>query len=196
MDFSEQGSPSKNSDIHNESIRSTDKLNSSIDGSEKGNFDCPDCQKHFTSNKAMQCHKRTVHSLNNCIYCQKKFGNKQQMKLHIRFKHRDKYNEYVAENDKTTDTENESDKGPVVLVERMDKFNECSTCDLKFTNKLALVKHHAECDSKCIDCGLKIPRKDFYFKHLETVHNYPCIDLAGYECPFCMNLFRTEKVLQ
>ncbi|CAG9806118.1 unnamed protein product [Chironomus riparius] len=193
MDFSEQGSPSKSSDIHNESVRSTDKLNISVEGSENGNFDCPDCQKHFTSNKAMQCHKRTVHSSNSCVYCQKKFGNKQQMKLHIRFKHRDRYSEYVAENDKA---ENESHTGPIVLVERLEKFNECSTCDLKFTNKLALVKHHAECDSKCIDCGLKIPRKDFYFKHLEIVHNYPCIDLAGYECPFCMNLFRTEKVLQ
>ncbi|XP_070498880.1 zinc finger protein Xfin-like [Chironomus tepperi] len=201
MDYSEQGSPSKNSDIQNDTIKSTDasKLNNSIEGSDKGDFDCTECQKPFTSYKALQCHKRTIHSANKCKYCQKKFGNKQQLKLHIRFKHRDKYSEYCAENDKSmteTDAENENDKKPVVLVERLEKFNECSTCDLIFVNKLALVKHHADCDSKCIDCGLKIPRKDFYFKHLETVHKYPCIDLAGYECPFCMNLFRTEKVLQ
>jgi len=197
MDYSEHGSPSKNSDHQ----RSTDtsKINNSIEGIEKGIFDCSDCHKPFINNKALQCHKRTIHSVNKCKYCQKKLGNRQQLKMHTRFKHPDKYSEYKAENDKTIPdaaNENESPKKPIVLVQRLDKFNECSSCDLKFTNKLALVKHHAECDSKCIDCGLKIPRKDFYFKHLETVHNYPSIDLAGYECPFCMNLFRTEKVLQ
>lgn len=196
LEFSEHGSPSKSSsDVHNESIRSS----KSIEGSELGNFDCTECQKPFTSYKAMQCHKRTIHSAHKCKLCQKKFPNKQQLSLHTRFKHRDQYKDYLAENDKTPiEIENESDgsKQPVVLIEKLEKFNECQTCDLKFASKLALVKHHAECDSKCIDCGLKIPRKDFYFKHLETVHNYPCIDLAGYECPFCMNLFRTEKVLQ
>lgn len=190
MDYDENEDSDKNTSTNNKAS----PTKSVVSADENGSFPCTSCEKTFTNNKALQCHVRSIHSAKNCKYCLKKFGNKQQLKLHTKFKHADKFSEFLLEIEKQDNAV--TSKNPVVEIERLENFNECSTCDLKFISKIALLKHHAECDQKCIDCGLKIPRKDFYYKHLENIHKYSSTDLLGYDCPFCMNLFRSEKVLQ
>ncbi|KAG5682230.1 hypothetical protein PVAND_011595 [Polypedilum vanderplanki] len=145
---------------------------------------CNVCKKEFVNLKAFFLHKRGSCSSTKCRYCVKKFNNFAQLKLHTRYKHPEKYNELKLNFQKAT-----------VQLERITKFNECSTCGVKLVSKLALLRHHADCDSKCIECGIKIPRKEFYFKHLESVHKLNA-DPSSLECPFCMNIFHSERILQ
>lgn len=74
---------------------------------------------------------------------------------------------------------------------------ECSTCGAKFCEKEALYRHHGECDRKCIECGMKILRKDYYYSHLYKEHGIQILDQVSLECPFgCLDHFTSEKVLQ
>lgn len=155
-------------------------------------FPCTICNKKLNSLKALQYHKRGHGSNRRCIICHKNFASMAQVKLHTRFKHPERYNEFRL-----------SFQQVIIRVERLTNFNECTTCHIMFVSKVALLKHHADCDNKCIECGLKIPRKDFYFKHLEMVHKLNLkteTETSTYqqtlECPFCFSIFHSERILE
>lgn len=152
-------------------------------------FECNLCMKQMISFKALIRHKRNFHSDNKCRYCKKKFGNRVQLRLHTRFKHPHKYNEFRLN----------GQVNPVVEVEpiSISSIPECDTCGSKFFDKDALYRHHGECDKKCIECGLRIYRKDFYYIHLQKEHGIKISDQIKLECPFgCLDIFHSEKVLQ
>lgn len=150
-------------------------------------FVCNICTKQMISAKALLRHKRNHHS-DRCNYCKKRFGSKSLLNIHTQAKHPDKYIEFRL-NGQTN---------AVVQVESIASIPECDSCGAKFCEKEALYKHHADCDKKCIECGLKIPQKSFYYQHLEKEHNIklskPQVLL---ECPFgCLDNFNSERILQ
>lgn len=126
--------------------------------------------------------KKNDETNNKCQQCFKNFRNIVQLNLHVRYKHPKLYDNFRLNFQRAE-----------IRLERLKYIDECSTCKTKFINKFALIKHHADCDNKCIECGLKIPRKDFYFKHMETAHKIYAE--SSLECPFCMQIFHSEQIL-
>lgn len=122
--------------------------------------------------------------INKCRHCNKKFLNGVQLKLHTRFKHPDKYNDHLLNYEQA-----------FVEIERLEHIDECFTCHLMFVDQNSLLKHHAACDGKCIECGLKFPQKDVYYKHLETAHDLQ-VNPKVTECPFCMVKYDSDKKLE
>lgn len=105
--------------------------------------------------------------------------------MHVKLDHADKFNEFRL-NGQTAN----------VIIEPLPAAPACDTCDAKFFNREALLLHHADCDKKCIECGIKIPQRNFYFVHLEKEHNLKLKRNTNLECPFgCSDNFSSEKVL-
>jgi hypothetical protein len=123
-------------------------------------------------------------SPSKCHYCRKKFSHKAQLKHHVKTSHPQKYDEFRL-NGQNVD----------ITVDKLTIMNSCTTCNKIFCSKEALIRHHSECDHKCTECGLKIMRKDFFFRHYENIHKI-LVSQELLECPFCMNTFHSEKVLQ
>lgn len=150
-------------------------------------FVCNICTKQMISFKALQRHKRNHHCENRCAYCKKRFTNRVQLKLHTRYRHPDKYNEFRLN----------GQVNPIVQVEPISSIPECGTCGSKFCEREALYRHHSECDKMCIECGIRIYRKDYYFIHLEKEHGIKIAHQSLLECPFnCPGNFTSEKILQ
>lgn len=149
---------------------------------------CNICNKQMISMKALLRHKRNFHSENKCKYCRRKFGNRFCLKMHTRFKHPQKFEEFQL-NGQTN---------AVVEVETIATIPECDSCGAKFCEPNALRRHHADCDKKCIECGLKVPQKNLFYLHFEKEHNIKLdIQPPALECPFgCLDKFFSEKVLQ
>lgn len=148
------------------------------------NLVCRACKKSFNNLKVFKYHKQFLHMINKCRHCKKKFLNGVQLKLHTRFKHPDKYNDHILNYEQV-----------FVEIRRLEHIDECFTCHIKFVDKESLLKHHATCDGKCIECGLKIPQKELYYKHLEAVHSLQ-INAKVCECPFCMVKYDSDKKLE
>lgn len=146
-------------------------------------FECNVCGKQMISWKALLRHKRNFHE--RCKFCRKKCGTGYLLKIHVKTDHPEKYNEFLL-NGQTA----------AVMIEPLITFPSCDTCEAKFFNKEALLIHHADCDKKCIECGLKIPQRNFYFSHLETEHNIHLKEKSNLECPFgCSDNFSSETIL-
>lgn len=148
---------------------------------------CNICKKSFTTTKALMSHMR-FHLANNCIHCDKKFLSSTQLKFHVRSIHPNNYEAFRLGYQEAK-----------ICLERLNNFHECSNCLQKFVSLEALYIHHGSCDSKCIECGLKISRSELYFKHLETVHQIRATEsLAStiIECPFCFLSFADRNNIQ
>lgn len=150
-------------------------------------FECQICQKHMVSRQGLLRHQRSHHSESRCVYCRRKFGNRAHLRLHIKFKHPLKYDEFRL-NGQTN---------PVVEVEPIKSIPECSTCSLKFCEKDALYRHHADCDQTCNDCDQTLSTRKSYFEHLAKQHGIVVGQAPALECPFgCLGGYSSEKVLQ
>lgn len=149
-------------------------------------LECKICCKFMVSEEALRRHKKS-HCAITCKYCRRRFGNSCHLRLHTKFKHPDKYNEFRLN----------GQSGAYVEVEPLPKLLMCKTCDAKFCEKEALYRHHADCDKECIECGLKIPQKVLYLRHLAAEHNIVIRQNPSLECPFgCAGQYSTEKILQ
>lgn len=153
--------------------------------SEFRKFMCSICDKQMISWKALIRHKRNHHNENRCKFCRKRCGNGFFLKMHVKVEHPDKFNCFLL-----------SGQTARVMIEPLISVPECDTCGSKFFHKEALLLHHADCDKKCIECGLKIPQRNFYFVHMEKEHNIKLKKHSNLECPFgCSEDFSSEKVL-
>lgn len=159
------------------------KIPQAMELSDHEEMQCRMCKRTLTSLKALKYHKRFFHSINKCRHCNKKLLNGMQLKLHTKFKHPEKYNEHILNYEEA-----------FVSLEQLEDFNECSSCHIKVVSKEALLRHHANCDQKCIECDKKFNQKDSYIKHLEDVHDLK-ITLDQIECPFCMVKYDNDKAL-
>lgn len=144
-------------------------------------------QKKETQFKTPQTSSYKNSAGSKCAYCDMIIMHNSGMPSHVRFKHPDKFDEFKKNWKKP-------EIGANVIIEPLKSIPECTKCSQKFWCKNALYKHHAECDQRCIDCNLKIPRLDFYWKHLEKEHGVKPDGVL--ECPFCMNQFHSSRILQ
>jgi hypothetical protein len=146
---------------------------------------CDICNKQMFSVKGLARHKRNFHSDSKCKLCKKRLGNYNYLKLHMKFKHPNHYDSFRL-NGQTN---------PVVEITPIQEIHECVTCSAKLVDKEALVRHHADCDRKCVECDLQLTRRDSYVTHMNKEHNIKVQE--DFECPFgCTENFTTEKSLQ
>ena len=148
---------------------------------------CNICDKNMYSFAALASHKKNFHSRNKCKFCRKVLLNFGALKLHVKYKHPTQYDEFRL-NGQTN---------AVVKIITMHDIPECATCNATLVDKDALIRHHADCDKICIECGAQLHRRDFYFNHMEKEHGIKVQDQHLLECPFgCSAKFNSEKVLQ
>jgi Zinc finger, C2H2 type len=148
---------------------------------------CDICNKNMFSVKGLARHKRNFHGENRCQYCRKRFMNHTQLKVHTKFKHPGMYNDFRL-NGQTN---------PIVEIQPIQSIPECTTCGAIFYEQNALFRHHADCDKKCIECGMQFTRKDSYLTHIDKKHGIKFQEQTTLECPFgCIEKFHAEKVLQ
>lgn len=146
---------------------------------------CNICHKQMISFQALNRHKRNYHSDSKCVYCRRKFGNRFQLKVHVQFKHPQKFDEFRLN----------GQVNAIVQVEPIAAIPECCSCEMKFADKDALQKHHADCDQHCIECSITLPSKEEYSRHVEKTHT-PQSTMKTLECPFgCTFEFKSEKHL-
>lgn len=131
---------------------------------------------------AYRYHKDYYHKSTKCRDCGKKSISRYQLRMHIKSRHPEKLNEYDLNYQEAS-----------VVVNKLIKFNECTTCQIKFINRESLHKHIADCDRKCAECKSKMASKENYYKHLENVHKLKIN--RQLECPFCMGKYDSEKML-
>lgn len=148
---------------------------------------CDICNKNMFSSIALARHKKNFHSENKCKFCRKRLPNYGALKLHVKYKHRVHYDSFRL-NGQTN---------PVVKITPIQDIPECATCSATLVDKEALIRHHADCDKICIECGAQLHRKDYYFNHMEKEHGMKVQNQHLLECPFgCTAKFNSEKVLQ